>query len=69
MICPVALGVSVADQGMRLNFPMPQANSLTPWDPPGNEQNGLVKQQHVEIVLKCSTGLSILDSENVSIRI
>lgn len=27
VICPVALGVSVADQGMKLNFPMPQANS------------------------------------------
>lgn len=27
VICPVALEVSVADQGMKLNFPMPQANS------------------------------------------
>lgn len=27
VICPMALGVSVADQGMKLNFPMPQANS------------------------------------------
>lgn len=61
--------VSVADQGMKLNFPMPQANSLTLWDPPGNEQNGLAKQQHVEIMLKCSMGEPILDSKIVSIGI
>lgn len=43
VICPMALGVSVADQGMKLSFPMPWANSLALWDPARNEQNGLAK--------------------------
>lgn len=62
MICPMALGVSVADQGMKLSFPMPWANSLALWDPARNEQNGLAKQQHVELMLQCCMREAILES-------